>query len=179
MLARVAAVAAPVCLQGRGELSLANVFSGVLVARRCSRHLRSACSPSGGATPCGRWRPSACSYFVVGLVLSNIAMTRDPPCNRSRIRTGVVGQYPLRVDSIGLMTFLANRALTPGMMPIEFDDAEGEQKVIYLHVTRMHERAKTVATMVGYEEPALRPRVAGGARRPRRGGAVIDAASPS
>jgi multicomponent Na+:H+ antiporter subunit E len=159
VLARVAAVAAlvGVWVLGWGELSLANVFSGVLVALAVL-----ALFPLG-PLPERRGhtlRPLATvrllAYFVVGLVLSNIAMTRDLLGNRSRIRTGVVA-YPLRVDSIGLMTFLANVvALTPGMMPIEFDDAEGEQKVIYLHVTRMHERAKTVATMARYEELALR-----------------------
>jgi multicomponent Na+:H+ antiporter subunit E len=95
------------------------------------------------------------AYFVVELVQSNIAMARDLLGKRERIRTGVIA-YPLRVDSVGLMTFLANvLSLSPGTMPIEFDDAEGQPKVIYLHVTRMHQRADTMRKIARYEELAL------------------------
>jgi multicomponent Na+:H+ antiporter subunit E len=159
MARRAAAVAAlvGVWVLGWGELSLANVLSGILVSL-----LVLALFPLG-PLPERRGhtlRPLATlhliGFFLVELVLSNVAMTRDLLGNRSRIRTGVVA-YPLRVDSVGLLTFLANVvALTPGMMPIEFDDADGQPKVIYLHVTRMHERPRIVSTVARYEELALR-----------------------
>jgi multicomponent Na+:H+ antiporter subunit E len=159
MAMRAAAVAAlvGVWVLGWGELSLANVLSGVLVAL-----LVLALFPLG-PLPERRGhtlRPLATlhlvGFFFVELVLSNVAMTRDLLGSRSRIRTGVVA-YPLRVDSVALMTFLANVvALTPGTMPIEFDDAARAPKVLYLHVTRMHERSRIVAKIARYEELALR-----------------------
>jgi multicomponent Na+:H+ antiporter subunit E len=155
---RAAAVAAlvGVWVLGWGEVSVGNVASGLVVAL-----LVLALFPLGpiadrrGHTlrPIPTLRLAA--YFVVELVLSNIAMARDLLGKRERIRTGVVA-YPLRVDSVGLMTFLANvLSLSPGTMPIEFDDADDQPKVIYVHVTRMHERAETVRKIARYEELAL------------------------
>jgi multicomponent Na+:H+ antiporter subunit E len=140
-----------------GEVSVANVASGVLVA-----FLVLALFPLG-PIPERRGhslRPLATlrllAYFVAELVGSNLAMARDLLGRRERIRTGVVA-YPLRVDSVLLMTFLANvLSLTPGTMPIEFDDTAGAPKVLYLHVTRMHERADIVRKVARYEELALR-----------------------
>jgi multicomponent Na+:H+ antiporter subunit E len=155
----VAAIAAlvGVWVLGWGELTLANVLSGVFVAL-----VVLALFPLG-PLPERRGhtlRPLATlrllGYFVVELVLSNVAMTRDLLGSRSRIRSGIVA-YPLRVDAVGLMTFLANvLSLSPGTMPIEFDDEDGRPKVIYLHVTRMHERAEIVRKVARYEELALR-----------------------
>ena len=146
-----------VWLLGWGELSIANVLSGVVVAL-----LVLALFPLGpiperrGHTLRPLRTLHLLVYFFVELVRSNVAMTRDLLGKRERIRTGVLA-YPLRVDSVALMTFLANvLALSPGIMPIEFDDAPGQPKVLYLHVTRMHERDRTVRKIARYEELALR-----------------------
>jgi multicomponent Na+:H+ antiporter subunit E len=158
MARRAAAVAAlvGVWVLGWGDISVGNVASGLVVAL-----LVLALFPLGPiAERRGHTlRPIATlrlvAYFVVELVQSNIAMARDLLGKRERIRTGVIA-YPLRVDSVGLMTFLANvLSLSPGTMPIEFDDADGQPKVIYIHVTRMHQRDDTVRKIARYEELAL------------------------
>jgi multicomponent Na+:H+ antiporter subunit E len=175
MRRRIAAVAAlvGVWVLGWGELSLANVLSGVLVALAVLALFPLGALPElHGQTV----RPVAAlhlaGYFVVELVQSNISMVRDLLGHRSRIRTGIVA-YPLRVDSFALMTFLANVvSLSPGTMPIEFDDAEGQPKVVYIHITRMYERDAVVRKVARYEELAIR---AFGSREQLR---VLEAVAP-
>ena len=156
---RVTAVAVlvGVWVLGWGEVSVGNVASGLLVAL-----LVLVLFPLGpiAASRGHTLHPLATlrlvAFFVVELVHSNIAMARDLLGKRERIRTGVIA-YPLRVDSVGLMTFLANvLSLSPGTLPIEFDDADDQRKVIYVHVTRMHQRDATVRKIARYEELALR-----------------------
>lgn len=142
---------------GWGDLSVANVLSGIAVAG-----LVIAVSPIGrlperqGHT----LRPVAAvrllAFFVVELLRSNVAMARDLLGSRSRIRTGIVG-YPLRTRSDGLATFLVNvLTLTPGTMPLELvGDGDGP-RVMYLHVTRGHEREAILRTVARYEELAVR-----------------------
>ena len=69
------------------------------------------------------------------------------------MRTGIVA-YPLRVQSDVLLTFLANvTALTPGAMPVDVDH---DPTILYLHVTRMHEREVTERNLARYEQMFLR-----------------------
>jgi len=139
---------------GWGEVSLINVLGGVVVTLFVlALFPLGPMSEGTGLT----FRPLATAhlvgFFVVELVLSNVSMARDLLGRRSRIRTGVVA-YPLRVDSANLLTFLANvLSLSPGTMPI---DVDVDPKVIYLHVTRMHNRPRIIRTVARYEELALR-----------------------
>lgn len=137
---------------GWGELSTGNVLSGVAVAT-----LVIAVFPIG-QEPEGRGqglRPLAAlgllGYFVAELLRSNIAMTRDVIGGRSRIRTGIVA-YPLRLESEGLVTMLVNLlSLSPGCMPIEVVDRAGGGQVLFIHLTRMHERDAVTAVVAQYE----------------------------
>jgi multicomponent Na+:H+ antiporter subunit E len=133
---------------------VANVVSGIAVAV-----VALLVFPLGEVPGAGRPRihllPVAqlVGFFLWELVVSNVAMARDLLGPRGRIRTGVIA-YPLRVDSDALLTSLANvAALTPGAMPLEV--VKGPC-TIYLHVTRMHERDKTVRNLARYEELFVR-----------------------
>lgn len=150
----VVSVLVTIWVLGWGDLSVANVLSGIAAAA-----LVIAVFPIGrlperqGHT----LRPLAAvhllAFFVVELLRSNLAMIRDLLGPRHRIRTGIVA-YPLRVSSDGLATFLVNvLSLSPGTMPLELS---GEPRTLYLHVTRMHEREATLRTVARYEELAVR-----------------------
>lgn len=151
----VVGVLVTIWVLGWGELSVANVLSGIAVAA-----LVVAVSPIGrvperqGHTlrPIPALRLLA--FFVVELLRSNLAMARDLLGARHRIRTGIIA-YPLRVRSDGLATFLVNvLTLSPGTLPLELVD--GERRVLYVHVTRMHERDETLRIVARYEELAVR-----------------------
>jgi multicomponent Na+:H+ antiporter subunit E len=135
-----------------GDLSAANVLGGLAVSVAVLAVFPLGIPERHGHTL--RPIPTArlVGFFVVELVRSNLAMARDLLSRRGRIRTGVL-HYRLRVDSEGLLTFLANvTSLTPGTMPIEIDD---EHHVLVLHLTRSYERERVRATVARYEELAL------------------------
>lgn len=114
-----------------GELSVANVVSGVVVSVAlllvfpvdhdviAVRH---------------RLRPVAVArlvaFFLADLVRSTAATALDVLRGGRGIATGIVA-CPLRVQNDGLVTFLANMiALSPGTMPV---DVRREPHVIYVH----------------------------------------------
>jgi multicomponent Na+:H+ antiporter subunit E len=136
-----------------GDLSAANVVSGLAVAV-----LVLVLFPLPDEAAAGvHLRPlplvALVAFFTYELVQSNITMARDLLGRRDRMRTGVIA-YPLRVQSDALLTFLANvTALTPGAMPIDVDH---EPRVLFVHVTRVHERAATLANLARYEELFVR-----------------------
>jgi multicomponent Na+:H+ antiporter subunit E len=135
---------------GWGEVSLANVASGIVVAVVALVVFPLDDLPGSGR-PRLRLLPLArlVAFFLWELVVSNVGMARDLLGARGRIRTGVIA-YRLRVESDPLLTSLANvTALTPGAMPIEV--VKGPC-TIYVHVTRMHERDRTVRNLARYEE---------------------------
>jgi multicomponent Na+:H+ antiporter subunit E len=139
---------------GWGEVSVANVVSGVVVAVVALVVFPLEDLPGSGR-PRIHLLPMVelLGFFVWQLVVSNVAMARDLLGSRGRIRTGVLA-YHLRVESDALLTSLANvAALTPGAMPIE---VEKGPCTIYLHVTRMHERDRTERNLARYEELFVR-----------------------
>lgn len=150
----VVAVLVAVWVLGWGDLSAANVVSGVAVAA-----LVIAVFPIGRVPENAghTLRPVAVvqllAYFVVEIVRSNLAMIRDLLGSRSRIQTGIVA-YHLRVQSDGLATFLVNvLALSPGCMPIDLHE---DERVLYLHLTRMHERDAVLRMVAHYELLTIR-----------------------
>ena len=139
---------------GWGEVSVANVASGIAVAVVALAVFPLAELPGSGR-PRLHLLPvlQLVGFFLWELLVSNVAMTRDLLGPRGRIRTGVIA-YRLRVESDALLTSLANvAALTPGAMPIEV--VKGPC-TIYLHVTRVHERDKTLRNLARYEELFVR-----------------------
>jgi multicomponent Na+:H+ antiporter subunit E len=138
---------------GWGDLSVANVLSGIAAAALVIAVFPIGRVPEGGGQGL---RPLAAvhllGYFVVELVRSNIAMTRDLLGGRGRIRTGIVA-YPLRLESEGLATLLVNvLTLSPGCMPVELvDGGATDGRVLYLHLTRMYERDAVLGVVARYE----------------------------
>lgn len=139
---------------GWGEVSVANVASGIAVAVVALVVFPLDDLPGSGQ-PRIRLLPlvQLVGFFAAELLQSNVAMAHDLLGARDRIRTGVIA-FPLRVPSDALLASLANvAALTPGAMPIELDD---EACTLYVHVTRMHERDRTERKLRRYEELFVR-----------------------
>lgn len=134
---------------GWGEVSVANVLSGIAVAVVALLVFPLDDLPGSGR-PRIHLLPlvELVGFFLWELVVSNVAMARDLLGSRGRIRTGVIA-YRMRVESDALLTSLANvAALTPGAMPIQVTK---DPCTIYLHVTRMHERETTIRNLARYE----------------------------
>lgn len=111
-----------------GEVSVANVASGLVVAAillvAFPPHRRS----GTGVSPLGVAR--LVLYVLVQLVPSNVLVAREIVCRRSRIRTGVLA-YPLQDPSEEVLSLMAHViALTPGTMTVE---ATREPAVLYVH----------------------------------------------
>jgi multicomponent Na+:H+ antiporter subunit E len=119
-----------------GEVSIANVVSGILVAVLLSvvvpdrRPRRS--------TFVVRPVPAAhlAAYLLVQLVVSNWVLAREVLARRSRIRTGVV-VVPLTGCSDELLTLITNFVtLTPGTAPVE---VERDPPSMSVHVLHLHD----------------------------------------
>lgn len=136
-----------------GDLSVANVVSGAVVGVLVLATFPVGRLPDrGGRTlhlvPAVR----LAGVFLVNLVASNVAMAREILTGGRQISTGVVA-CPLRVDSDGIATFLANvLSLSPGTLVLEIDH---EPPVLYLHVLHMQDREKIVLTVRRLEELAV------------------------
>ena len=116
-----------------GELSVANVASGVIVATV----VLALFPPGTDAEADRRMRPAAAvrlaGYVLGQIVVSNAQLTRQILGRRPNVRTGIVA-CPLHTASEGTMTFLANvLTLGPGTIPVH---VQAEPPVIYLHVLR-------------------------------------------
>ncbi len=116
-----------------GEVNLANVLGGVLVAGAIVVVFP---PPDTNDDPIVV-RPVAAASFLVwflwALVVTNVAVAREVllPSSRSQIRTAVVA-VPLRTRSGRLATIVANAiTLTPGTLTV---DARGRPAVLYVHV---------------------------------------------
>jgi multicomponent Na+:H+ antiporter subunit E len=130
----VGAVAVAIWILLWGELSIANLVSGAILAA-----LLLVAFPMDHDVPAVRHRirPHAilrlAGFFVADVVRSTLVTALDALRPRTQIRTGIVA-CPLRVRNDGLVTFLANLiALSPGTMPI---DVAYDPHVIYVHSLR-------------------------------------------
>jgi multicomponent Na+:H+ antiporter subunit E len=132
-----------------GDLSVANLLSGVVVAVAVV-----VVFPVGDVDPVRhRVRPLAClrlvAFFVGELLFSTVVVARDVLGGRARQRTAILA-CPLRVHSEGLVAMIANvLAISPGTTPIEVTQ---EPPVVHLHVLRLR-NPDSVRRMVSlYEE---------------------------
>jgi multicomponent Na+:H+ antiporter subunit E len=135
-----------------GELSLANVLSGVVVAGV----LLAAFPAAGDGRASVRVRPVPAlrlvGYVLRQLVTSNILVTRVILSPRSKVTFGVLA-YPVRYPSDALLTLMANViGLTPGTMTVE---ATREPAVLYVHVLLLHDRDEARGTIAHLEELAI------------------------
>ena len=156
LLARIVGIEAAlvvVWVLAWGDLSVANVVSGIAVGLLLLASFPVGRLPDrGGRTlhllPAAR----LVGVFALNLVASNVAMAREILNGGRRIETGIVA-CPLRVDSDGVATFLANvLSLSPGTLVLEVDH---EPPVLYVHVLHMADREKIIATVRRLEELAV------------------------
>ena len=113
-----------------GEVSVANVASGVVVAAvllvAFPPHSRTTAEPNVSLLGAVR----LVLYVLSQLVPSNVLVAREILSRRSRIRTGVLA-YPLQHPSEEVLSLMAHViALTPGTMTVE---ATREPAVLYVH----------------------------------------------
>jgi multicomponent Na+:H+ antiporter subunit E len=92
------------------------------------------------------------AYFVEELVRSSLRVAADVLRGPSAVRTGIVS-CPLRVDAVGLVTFMANLiALSPGTMVI---DVTQDPTVLHIHVLVLDDPEKVRARVAHLEELAV------------------------
>lgn len=113
-----------------GQISVANVVSGIVVAAA----LLAAFPPPTSQSPAVRVRPLAvgrlAGYVAVQLVTSNIVMTREVLRRRSSSRPGVLG-HRLQQPSEHVVTVMTSViALSPGTMTVDVDRTSS---TIYVH----------------------------------------------
>ena len=136
-----------------GELTLANVASGVVVAvallvafpprrRRGQSDLR--LSPVGLARLAG--------YVVSQLVISNVVMTRQILRRDPARRPGVVA-HRLAQPSEEVATLVSSViALSPGTMTV---DVESDASVLYVHVFALHDVNAARASLARLEQHVI------------------------
>lgn len=135
-----------------GEVSVANVLSGLVVAVGLLivfpldevEHVDHRFRPIAAARLVG--------HFVVDLVVSTVVVAKQVVLG-SDTRTAIVA-CPLRVQAGGLTTFLANViALAPGTMPVH---VQREPPIIYVHVLNLTSVEDVRARIAKLEELAVR-----------------------
>lgn len=145
-----------------GEVSVANVASGIVVAAGLlvafPPHRPAVSGPT--ISPVGTAR--LILYVLGQLVPSNVLVTREIVCRRSRIQTGVLA-YPLEQPSEAVLSLMAHViALTPGTMTVE---ATSDPPVLYVHFLLLDDLAKARRTVARLERLAVaalgRPRSQG------------------
>ena len=134
-----------------GEVSVANVASGVVVAAvllvAFPPHRRTEAGPK--VSPLGAAR--LVLYVLGQLVPSNVLVTREILSRRSRIRTGVLA-YTLQHPSEEVLTLMAHViALTPGTMTVE---ATREPAVLYVHFLLLEDVDRARRTVARLERLA-------------------------
>lgn len=135
-----------------GEVSVANVASGLVVAAvlllAFPPHRRT--GTGSGVSPLGAAR---LVLHVLGqLVPSNVLVARQILCRRSRIRTGVLA-YPLHTPSEEVLSLMAHViALTPGTMTVE---ATREPAVLYVHFLLLDDVDRARKTVARLERLAV------------------------
>lgn len=150
--ARRAALLVAIWLLAWGDISVANVASGVVVAVillvAFPPHRQ---APSGQRiSPVGAAR--LVLYVLAQLVPSNVLVAREIVSRRSRIRTGVLA-YPLQHPSEEVVSLMAHViALTPGTMTVE---ATRDPTVIYVHFLLLEDLDQARRTVARLERLAL------------------------
>lgn len=136
-----------------GDLSLANVASGVVVAV-----VLLAVFPTGQRSrprhPIRPWPALRLAlYFVGQLLRSNLLLSRQVLSPWSRVHTGIVG-VPVVACSDTVLALIANiTALTPGTMAVE---VIREPATIYIHVLRLRDVEQVRAEVARLNALAVR-----------------------
>lgn len=140
-----------------GDLSVANVVSGVIVAiavlsaARLPRSTRTNDAESAEIAPLAMLRFGA--YVLVKLVEANLILAWEIITPRNRINTGVVA-VPLRTESALSMMVVANViTLTPGTVTLE---VEGSPPVLYVNVLHLHDLDDVRRDLLRIEELSVR-----------------------
>ena len=135
-----------------GEVSIANVASGLVVAivllvafpPHRGRASGSGVSPLGVA--------KLMVYVLGQLVPSNVLVAREILSRRSRMRTGVLA-YPLHHPSEEVLSWMAHViALTPGTMTVE---ATRDPAVLYVHFLLLEDVGRARRTVARLERLAV------------------------
>lgn len=135
-----------------GEVSAANVASGIVVAAGLlvafPPHRRAVSGPS--ISPLGATR--LVLYVLGQLVPSNVLVTREILSRRTRMRTGVLA-YPLEQRSDAVLSLMAHViALTPGTMTVE---ATSDPPVLYVHFLLLDDVAEARRGLARLERLAV------------------------
>ena len=150
--ARRAALLVTFWLLAWGEVSVANVASGLVVAIvllvAFPPHRRRAAG--SGVSPLG---VAKLVVYVLGqLVPSNLLVAREILSRRSRIQTGVLA-YPLHHPSEEVLSLMAHViALTPGTMTVE---ATRDPAVLYVHFLLLEDLDQARRTVARLERLAV------------------------
>jgi multicomponent Na+:H+ antiporter subunit E len=134
-----------------GELSWANVLSGLVVAGGLLLAF-----PQAGPTGLGTVRPLQAArfavYFLYKLVESSIVVAWEVVSPRSRINEGIVA-VPVTGVSDAVLTLVGNAiSLTPGTITLE---VRREPATLYIHVLHLKSIAETRAEVLELERLAL------------------------
>jgi multicomponent Na+:H+ antiporter subunit E len=146
--ARRVALLVVIWLLAWGEVSLANVLSGVAVAvallavfparRTTARH--------GGISAVGVVRLAG--YVVAQLLVSNLVMAREIVRRRPRMRPGVLA-HRLQAPSEDVVTVMTSViALSPGTMTV---DADLDSSTVYVHFLLLSDVDAARAALVRLE----------------------------
>ena len=135
-----------------GEVTLANVISGVVVASA----LLLAFPPSSRAGPRVRVRPGGvarlAAYVVIQLVSSNVVMARVICRRRPALRPGVLA-HRLHRPSEEIVTVMTSViALSPGTMTV---DVDRDSTTIYVHFLLLGDVAAARASLARLEQLAV------------------------
>jgi multicomponent Na+:H+ antiporter subunit E len=152
LVANLGAVAALVVLWVFlwGDLSVANVLSGIGVS--VALLIAFPLAPVEQVEHRVHVGAVLGAYFVEELVRSSLRVAADVLRGPSAVRTGIVS-CPLRVDAVGLVTFMANLiALSPGTMVI---DVTQDPTVLHIHVLVLDDPEKVRARVAHLEELAV------------------------
>jgi multicomponent Na+:H+ antiporter subunit E len=150
--ARRGALLVAIWLLAWGDLSVANLASGLVVAVI----LLVAFPPHRQTPGVQRVSPLGAArlalYVLVQLVPSNVLVVREVVGRRSRIRTGVLA-YPLRHPSEEVLSLMAHViALTPGTMTVE---ATRDPCVLYVHFLLLEDLDQARRTVARLERLAV------------------------
>lgn len=145
-----------------GELSLANLVSGIVVAAVLLAAFppRRRSSSWVGFRPLGALR--LVLYVLGQLVPSNLLVAREIVARDTRIRTGVL-EYRLAHPSDEALNLMAHViALTPGTMAVE---AAPDTGVLSVHFLLLDDEDRAHASLVHLESLVIAT-LGGGGRRP-------------
>ncbi len=135
-----------------GEVSLANVLSGVAVAAVLLVAFPPALRASGGLRLSAIGAGRLAVYVVVQLVISNVVMARQILRRRPDTRPGVLA-HRLGQPSEEVVTVMTSViALSPGTMTVDVDE---ESRVIFVHFFLLRDVEAARASLRRLEELAV------------------------